>query len=585
MVNEKENEIFGHHPGLFLLFFTEMWERFSYYGMRALLVLFLVSELADGGWGWSRKSALELYGWYTGLVYLTPILGGILADKLFGYRGAVLLGALLMTCGHASMAFDTPLTFYIGLGLLISGNGLFKPNISSMVGQLYANNPERKDGAYTIFYMGINSGAFLGILLCGYIGEKVGWSYGFGLAGVFMALGMIMFFLGKSLFGEVGKRSTPQAKKLNSETVQAEPANVVRDRLIVIGILSFFTIFFWMAFEQAGGSMTIFAKDYTARVLSGASATVFFWANTALTIVPLAIVTFLLFKLISKTYEQIPLSNLAIGISFVIIWAIAIWMLNKEFNMKAYVVSFETTVVPEKEGDPKTLRMERTIQWDQPLAVDQKLFLIDREAKGGNGKLKIISEEQAKLFEGEFNATVIKEKQNETEVPASWFGILNSFFIIAFAPLLSRIWESPLNPSAPGKFGLGLILLGLGFGVLALGSMGIGNESKSASISMWWLIAAYLLHTLGELCVSPVGLSYVSKLAPIKLVGLMFGVWFLATAVANYLAGLSGSFIDPISEKYGLAFFFMIFTLIPILSGVVIWILTPKIRKMMHGIE
>ena len=331
--------------------------------------------------------------------------------------------------------------------------------------------------------------------------------------------------------------------------------------------------------------MTIFAKDYTARVLSGASATVFFWANTALTIVPLAIVTFVLFKLISKTYEQIPLSNLAIGLSFVIIWAIAIWMLNKEFNMKAYVVSFETTVVPEKEGDPKTLRMERTIQWDQPLAVDQKLFLIDREAKGGNGKLKIISEEQAKLFEGEFNATVIKEKQNETEVPASWFGILNSFFIIAFAPLLSRIWESPLNPSAPGKFGLGLILLGLGFGVLALGSMGIGNESKSASISMWWLIAAYLLHTLGELCVSPVGLSYVSKLAPIKLVGLMFGVWFLATAVANYLAGLSGSFIDPISEKYGLAFFFMIFTLIPILSGVVIWILTPKIRKMMHGIE
>jgi POT family proton-dependent oligopeptide transporter len=585
MVNEKENEIFGHHPGLFLLFFTEMWERFSYYGMRALLVLFLVSELADGGWGWSRKDALELYGWYTGLVYLTPILGGILADKLFGYRGAVLLGALLMTCGHASMAFDTRLAFYIGLGLLISGNGLFKPNISSMVGQLYANNPERKDGAYTIFYMGINSGAFLGILLCGYIGEKVGWSYGFGLAGVFMALGMIMFFLGKTIFGEVGKRATPQSKKLAKETIESEPANVVRDRLIVIGILSFFTIFFWMAFEQAGGSMTIFAKDYTARVLSGASATVFFWANTALTLVPLAIVTFVLFKLISKTYRHIPLSNAAIGVSFVIIWAIAIWMLSKEFNMKAYVVSFETTVVPEKAGDPTTLMMERTIQWDQPLDVGQKLFLIDREAKGGNGKLKIVSEEQAKLFEGEFNATVIKEKQNETEVPASWFGILNSFFIIALAPLLSRIWESPLNPSAPGKFGLGLILLGLGFGVLALGSMGIGNEAKSASISMWWLIAAYLLHTLGELCVSPVGLSYVSKLAPVKLVGLMFGVWFLATAVANYLAGLTGSFIDPISEKYGLAFFFMIFTLIPILSGVVIWILTPKIRKMMHGIE
>jgi POT family proton-dependent oligopeptide transporter len=259
-------------------------------------------------------------------------------------------------------------------------------------------------------------------------------------------------------------------------------------------------------------------------------------------------------------------------------------MLNKEFNMKAYVVSFATEVTSES-GEKSIQTVERTIQWDQPLAVDQKVFVVDREAKGGNGKLKIISEEQAAKFDTEYTATVVKEKQSETEVPASWFGILNSFFIITFAPLLSRIWESRWNPSAPGKFGLGLILLGLGFGVLALGSMGITNESKSASVSMWWLIFAYLLHTLGELCVSPVGLSYVSKLAPIKLVGMMFGVWFLATAIANYLAGWTGSFIDPISEKYGLAFFFMIYTVIPILSGLIIWALTPTIKKMMHGIE
>lgn len=587
MSTEEKNEIFGHPPGLFLLFFTEMWERFSYYGMRALLVLFLVSQIADGGWAWSRQEALNLYALYTGLVYLTPIIGGLIADKLLGYRMAVVLGALLMTLGHGSMALETESTFYTGLGLLIIGNGLFKPNISSIVGQLYKDRQEKKDGAYTIFYMGINSGAFLGILLCGYTGEKVGWSYGFGLAGIFMALGMIMFYLGAKLFGEIGKRASA-IKQLTNQAAEDTPPNVVTDRLIVIGILSFFTIFFWMAFEQAGGSMTIFAKDYTARILSGGYATAFFWANTALTVIPLAIVTYVLAKLIRSTYHHIPGSNVSIAISFVIVWAIALWMLNKEFNMKAYVVSFDIPVATENapEGAAPTMKtVERTIQWDAPLQADQTIYLLDREAKGGDGKLKVITPEEAEKFEGELVGKVLREKQNETEVPASWFGILNSFFIITFAPLLSRIWESPLNPSAPVKFGLGLILLGLGFGVLALGSMGIEKEAKTAAISMWWLIFAYLLHTLGELCVSPVGLSYVSKLAPAKLVGLMFGIWFIATAVANYLAGWTGGYIDPISEKYGLTVFFLIYTVIPVLSGLIIWFLTPKIRKMMHGID
>ena len=179
MENDQKT-VFGHQPGLFLLFFTEMWERFSYYGMRALLVLFLVSPIAAGGWEWDRQKALGLYAWYTGLVYLTPIIGGILADKLLGHRNAVLLGALLMTFGHAAMAFEQPWALYAGLGLLIAGNGFFKPNISTIVGQLYRDLPDKKDAAYTIFYMGINAGAFLGILLCGYIGEKVSWSLGFG---------------------------------------------------------------------------------------------------------------------------------------------------------------------------------------------------------------------------------------------------------------------------------------------------------------------------------------------------------------------------------------------------------------------
>jgi len=411
-----------------------------------------------------------------------------------------------------------------------------------------------------------------------------------------MGLGMIMFYLGRPLFGDVGKLVRHDSNQPSDEQSQLSgakpvkpadvtPPNVVRDRLIVIGILSFFTIFFWMAFEQAGGSMTIFAKDYTGRVLSGGAATTYFWVNTALTVVPLAVVTFVLIKLFTKTFGHIPLSNIAIATSFVIIWGIALWMLNKEFNMKAYAVKFDVFVVNE-EGE-KTSAIEekkRTFRSDKPLKPNDKLLLIDREAKNGDGKLKMISEEDTNKFEGEFNATVIEEKHNETEVPASWFGILNSFFIIAFAPLFSRVWESRLNPSAPVKFGLGLILLGLGFGVLAMGSMGIEHGAKTAAVSIWWLVFAYLLHTLGELCVSPVGLSYVSKLAPMKLVGLMFGIWFLATAIANILAGWTGSFIDPISEEYGLAFFFLIYTVIPIAAGILIWALTPLIKRMMHGI-
>jgi POT family proton-dependent oligopeptide transporter len=508
----------GHPPALFILFFTEMWERFSYYGMRALLVLFLTTALLDGGWGWDRKDALQLYGVYTGLVYLTPIFGGLIADKILGYRKAVILGALIMTIGHASMALETPFTFYLGLGCLIIGNGLFKPNISSIVGQLYTNNTDKKDAAYTIFYMGINAGAFLGILLCGYIGEKVGWSYGFGLAGVFMFFGMLQFSFAQKIFGSIGLTPAKE-EKLAAIDPHGNPGTeqiledrkttkaVSRDRIIVISVFAFFTIFFWMAFEQAGGSMTIFAKDYTDRVLSGSGATAFQWSNAILVVVPMIILTFVLWNLFKQTFKRFALSNIFLSTSFVIIWALVIWMLNREFE------------------------------------------------------------------------------SDVAEVPASWFGILNSFYIIAFAPLFSKIWESRINPSGPVKFGIGLILLGLGFGILAYGSTGISQGAKTASVSMVWLILAYLFHTLGELCVSPVGLSYISKLSPVKIVGLMFGVWFVATFIANFLAGLTGSFIDSITEKYNLATFFMIFTIVPIVAGLVMWALNRTLIKKMHGIH
>ena len=485
--------------------------------MRALLVLFLVSGLDEGGWAWEREDALELYAMYTGLVYLTPIFGGLLADKVLGFRKAVLLGAFLMTCGHAAMAFETPVTFYLGLFLLIIGNGAFKPNISSIVGNLYPSNSEKKDSAYTIFYMGINAGAFLGIMLCGYIGEKVGWSYGFGLAGIFMFFGMLQFYFAQGIFGSIGLQPKKEEHlevsqmeghmEIDEDKEENVPAHVERDRLIVIGILSMFTIFFWMAFEQAGGSMTIFAKDYTNRVLTGGAADTFRWFNTILTVAPMAIVTYVLLMLFSKTFKSYWLSNLFLGASFVIIWGCAIWMIRNEFSQEA------------------------------------------------------------------------------SEVPASWFGILNSFFIIACAPIFSKIWESRFNPTASIKFAIGLILLGLGFGLLAFGSASIPSGAATASVSMMWLVGAYFLHTMGELTLSPVGLSYVSKLAPARLVGMMFGVWFLASAVANYLAGWTGSLIDKITEMYSMSTFFLIYTGLPIGAGIILILLTPMIKKKMHGIH
>ncbi|MFK8009644.1 MAG: peptide MFS transporter [Saprospiraceae bacterium] len=570
---DNQKTVLEHPVGLFVLFFTEMWERFSYYGMRALLVLFLTSSLMDDGWAWERADALKLYGYYTGLVYLTPIFGGIIADKLLGYRNSVTLGALIMTIGHASMALETSTTFYIGLGCLIVGNGLFKPNISSMVGQLYGDGSKKKDSAYTIFYMGINAGAFLGILLCGYIGEKVGWSYGFGLAGVFMFFGMLQFWFAQKIFGKIGL--SPAALNLankedkEEEVVDNTPAHIVRDRIIVIGVLAFFTIFFWMAFEQAGGSMTIFAGDYTDRILEGTSATIFFWMNFLLTVVPLAIVTWVLFSLFKQIFAKYAMSNLFLGASFVIIWGIAFWMLAKDFNTKTYEVQIanaETTDV---------------LRIDEDLA-DGTALLVRKNPKGN---LRLVSEEQAQKFTDAQSASVVRQKTNELEVPASWFGILNSFFIIAFAPLFSRIWEAKPDISGPIKFAIGLILLGLGFAALAYGSMGIEQGAKTASVSMMWLIIAYLLHTLGELCVSPVGLSYVSKLAPAKLVGFMFGIWFVANFIANTLAGLSGSYIDHITETYSLSTFFLIFTFVPIAAGLVLVVLNPMLKRMMHGVK
>ncbi len=507
--SDRKDTILGQPNQLFVLFFAEMWERFSYYGMRALLVLFLVSEVSKGGWGWSREAAGQLYGWYTFLVYLTPILGGYIADRFLGTRRSLVLGGFIIAAGHISLFAETVPSFYLGLALIIAGTGLFKPNVSAIVGQLYGpHNEGQRDGGYTLFYMGVNAGAFFGILLCGYIGEKVSWNLGFGLAGVFMIIGALQFYFSQALFGNIGERAD-EARRAEMAKAQAEdhPSHVVADRLMAILVFSFFTIFFWFAFEQAGGSMTIFAADYTDRTLSGSAALTFKIINTFITLVPAAILSWLLYRLYSNTGGRYWLANGLLAIAFALIWGLSLWMLAREFGM------------------------------------------------------------------------------SQNEVPATWFGVLNSLFIVVLAPSISKMWEQKWNPSGPIKFGVGLVLLGLGFAVLAYGAMAIPPGAKTAQISMAYLALAYLLHTLGELCISPVGLSYVSKLAPARLLGLMFGVWFVNSAVANWLAGMTGAYIDHISSTYSMSAFFLIFTVVPGVAGLVLMALSPWMKKKMHGVH
>ncbi|RKS55089.1 POT family proton-dependent oligopeptide transporter [Gillisia mitskevichiae] len=581
-----KSNVLGHPSGLFVLFFTEMWERFSFYGMRVLLVNFLTMAIVgvdNPGWGWSAENAGALFGTYAGLLYLTPILGGLIADKFTGYRWAVIIGAGIMTLGHASMALETEFSLYFGLGLLVIGTGFFKPNITSIISEMYEGKSDKKDGAYTIFYMGVNAGAFFGMMLCGYLAEKIGWSWGFGLAGIFMLLGTLQFWLAKPLFGKVGgvpdkelaekhlreEESKGVAHKPNPFTLidkilvaasasigfvylindplskianvnlfpevlpvnfGGEPLNgpigiaiiglilflilvisrisrysrIVRDRLIAVIIFAFFTVFFFMSFEQGASSLIIFARDNVDRVLVGNSATIFNVVNALLTVVPLAIITWVLYLLWKQTFNKIPGSNIILGICFAGIWALVVWMLFREFTAET------------------------------------------------------------------------------TEITVSWFSILNSFFIIVFASFFSKWWESKYNPSAAFKYSFGLILLGLGFGLLALGSSGVAEGAK---VSMIWLILAYLLHTLGELCLSPLGLSYVSKLVPARMIAFMFGMWYLAIAIGNKLAGSLGGMIETVTQEYDLSTFFLIFTIVPIAGGVLVALLNPLLKRLMHDIR
>ncbi|MGV6831267.1 MAG: peptide MFS transporter [bacterium] len=582
-----ETKVMGHPAGLFVLFFTEMWERFSYYGMRAILVIFLTGVVTgeNPGWGWDKSAALSLLGTYAMFVYLTPIVGGWLADNKIGYRSAVVIGALLMTLGHASMAIETPTFLYIGIAFLILGNGFFKPNMTSIISKMYEGKDEKKDGAYNIFYMGVNAGAFIGIMLCGWVGEKIGWSYGFGLAGIFMLLGMLQFYFAQPLFGEIGAKPKNEEKDLIDtlvDNVDEDTSNVkdklnkflpldyilivvfivsalifiindplskigdiqtlnftvagmtdslffallaaitfillliirvprysriVRDRMIAFTIFCIFTVFFWAAFEQAAGSLPLYTRDFTDRILEGNAATTFKIVDLIVTIVPIGIITYVLLSLFRQTFSRISLSNIILGISFILVWAIVIYKLYTEFQ------------------------------------------------------------------------------STNTEVPVTWFAILNSLFIIMFAPLFTKWWDSKYNPPASVKYGLGLIIMAIGFGFLAFATRNVPMGAETAKLSMLWLVLAYLFHTLGELCLSPMGLSYLSKLVPARMVAFMFGIYYLAIAIGNKLAHYVGGDIDKITEESGLSYFFLIFTIVPIVLGLISFMLHPVLKKLMHGVR
>lgn len=577
-----KSKVLGHPSGLFVLFFTEMWERFSFYGMRVLLINFLTTAILTGspfsGWGWDPEQAGALYGTYALLLYITPIFGGILADRYIGYRWAVVIGAAIMTLGHASMALDSPPFMYIGLACLVIGTGFFKPNMTSILSEMYKSFPEKKDGAYTIFYMGVNAGAFFGMMLCGYLAEKVGWHWGFGLAGIFMLLGTFQFWLAKPIFGNIGDAPTKVQKAAAAESARTSTnpddkpnpftsidkililvmtalglgyafndplskianmnmfdfqvgslagqdfvillalilflfvvisrlvryTRVVRDRMIAVVIFAFFVVFFWMSFEQGASSLVIFARDNIDRTLEGTSLTVFNTINTLLTVVPLLIISYVVIKLSQQTFKQAAGSNIVQFICFGGLWAIAVWMLYREYTATS------------------------------------------------------------------------------SEITVSWFSILNSFFIITFASTVSKVWDSKFNPPAAVKYGLGLIVMAIGFGLLAFGSHGIQDGVK---VSMIWLVLAYLFHTLGELCLSPVGLSYVSKLVPARMIAFMFGMWYLAIAIGNKLAAILGGQIEKITEQYSLSTFFLIFTVVPIVAGLLVMALHPLLKKLMHGVK
>ncbi|MCW8309731.1 peptide MFS transporter [Sphingobacterium sp. InxBP1] len=578
-----KSNVLGQRSGLFVLFFTEMWERFSFYGMRVLLIQFLTAAVIHGspfsGWAWTAQQAGALYGTYAMMLYLTPILGGIIADKYIGSRKAVIIGALIMTLGHAAMAFDTAIMFFLGLVCLVVGTGFFKPNMPSILGEMYKDLPEKKDGAYTIFYMGVNAGAFFGMMLCGYIAETYGWHWGFGLAGIFMFLGTLQFAFAKPLMGNLGVLDkvaagnlvAKESKELIEDTDTKNPFTL-RD-YILIGIVSI--IGFVYAFNDPlskNGIIDVFSRLDTS----------FLRGQYLMVIIALVLFIYLFVSRILR-YEKVVRDRMfaVVLLAFFLIF----FFMSFEQGATSLVLVARDNIDRALTGTAlTTFNVVNGLLTIVPLSIIT--WVLVKLARVTWNKIALSNIVLFVCFALIWGAAIwmlYKEFNKEaSEIKVSWFSILNSFFIIALASTISKIWESKYNPSAAFKYGFGLILVAIGFLIIGLGSWGIAPGTK---ISMVFLVMTYLFHTLGELFISPVGLSYVSKLVPARMLAFMFGIWYLAIAIAQKVAAVLGGQVEAIQQEYSLSHFFFLFTAIPALAGLLVMLFNPLIKRLMHGIK
>ena len=454
-----DTSFYGHPRGLATLFFTEMWERFSYYGMRAILILFMVAPVSSGGLGFSVAKGGAVYGFYTAMVYLMNLPGGWLADRIIGQQKAVLYGAILISLGEFFLVAPGLITFYIGLVLLMFGTGLLKPNVSTIVGQLYGTNDPRRDSGFSIFYMGINIGALISPLICGYLGERVSWRLGFGVAGIGMLAGLIQYSLSGKYLGSAGLRPSTSGNLAEDRRQKRNGLLLGAGALLALGVLALL--------NQAG------VLELTAESISNG-------LGWVLLLVSALVFAWLIFgRGFSAIERKRAVAILVIFVSSAIFWA-------------AY----------EQAGSSLNLFAERNT---------------DRHILGW-------------------------------EFPASWFQFVQPVFVIALAPVFAWFWLAlgPKEPSIPAKFSIALLLGALAFAILVPAAGG-------GLVSPWWLTATYFLQTLGELFLSPVGLSAMTKLAPQRVAGFMMGVWFLSISIGDWAAGKAASFYEtmPLPQLFG----------------------------------
>jgi proton-dependent oligopeptide transporter, POT family len=494
-----DRSFFGHPGGLSTLFFTEMWERFSYYGMRAILLLYMTNSFAEGGLGFDEKYAGIIYGTYVSSVWYLPLPGGWLADRILGARRAVLIGGIIIACGHYSMAINSKLTFYAGLILIACGTGLLKPNISAMVGQLYSEEDKRRDAGFSIFYMGINLGAFLAPLVVGFLAQSQtfrnlisswgfsptsAWHWGFAAAGVGMTLGLIQYVLGQKKLSTVGVK--PDLSPVPAQSETGEGVDYLTLVLAIVG-------------GAAGVALGMKYGDADAGILAALfPGVVGFFFGYLLGI---------LRHLKGEEFRRV----LVIFILFV--FSILFWMTY------------------EQAGSSLTLFADR----------------LTRTSIFGWG------------------------------FPSSWFQSVPAIFVIIFAPIIGAVWQRLGNrqPSSPGKFTIGLFFAGIAFVVIAFAA----TLAAAGRVSPMWLVLVYFLQTIGELCLSPVGLSTVTKLSPARMVGLMLGVWFLSISIGSFIAGLAtrlfaGNDTGALTRGFG------IFAGITLMAAIILAVLTPLIKRM-----